>query len=182
MKTFLYYICFLIVGFIIGYFVGCSNNSKLDIITAEKIETKIDTVEKIVNVKIPVPITKYIYQTDSITNYCIDSFFVDVIHRIENEDSIPVNVYQDSISDPDYKLKYNIETIGFLNSFKYDLNVYSKTELVTRTKLKKPNWMISGAVSNELNWKIGAGFKGWTIEGEFDRNFNQLFIGKQFTF
>ncbi len=177
MKIYINIACILI-GFAIGYFSGCG--SKLDIIETEKVVTKIDTVRETVEVKVPEYRTRYIEITDTLELERIDSIFTDVIHGIEDGDSIPVNVYSDSISDPRYKLKYNISTIGFLNSFNYELETYNDTKVIY--KKVNPKWSVSGAVSNELNWKLGLGYQGWQVEGVLGKNRRELFIGKQFNF
>ncbi len=178
MKNFLYYLGFLIVGFLIGYFSKCNLN--FDLLHTEKIITKIDTIEKIVQIKVVSPEEKFVYLSDTVERIRIDSYFTEIIHTIENNDSILVNSYSDSISDPDYKLKYNIETIGFLHNFDYKLDIYRKTEIIDKTK--KPKWMISGAISNRGNFKAGVGYRGWTVEAELDDRLQQVYFGKQYNF
>lgn len=178
MKNFLYYLGFAIVGFLIGYPLGC--NRKIQSIEKETIVTKFDTIREIVEVKIPDPKVKYVFLTDSIFTHQIDSVFAEVTHAVEDGGPIPTNNYQDSISTEDYKLKYDIQTIGFLTDFNYNLDIYRKTEV--ETKFKKPKWIITSGISNKGNFKFGGGYRGWTVEAELKENFNQIFFGYQYQF
>ena len=88
---------------------------------------------------------------------------------------IPVNCYSDSIDFERGKLKYNIETVGFLSKF----------EPVVELKPDKIfHWSGVVGVSDKLNLKTGIGYDGWLAEIEFNKKmkFNQLYISKQFKF
>ena len=179
LKTIFQNICFLIVGLILGWILGC-NQREVKIQKEEKILIKYDTIQKTTVVEIPKPEVKYLVVTDSFFNLITDTCFIEKV--VSRGDSVRINVYKDSILDQDYALNYEISTFGQLLDFKYDLDLYSKTETIIKTQKIKPKWMISGSISNRLNYKLGLGYKGWTIEGEFKKNLNQIYIGKQFNF
>lgn len=178
MKQVFQIILSLGIGILIGWVIGC--NGKIQTIEKEKVIVKIDTIREQVQVKIPEYRTKYVEITNVIFKEKIDSFFTEVIHRNEDDNLIPVNNYQDSISTEGYKLKYNVDVIGFMTDFKYDLSIYKKTEVIT--KFKPTKWMIGGAFSSNANFKLGAGYKGWTLEADFQKRLNQVWLGKQFNF
>jgi len=176
MKQVFQIILSLGIGILIGYFIGC--DGKVKAVEKEKIIIKIDTFVQTVQVKVPVPITRYITETDSIFKFITDSIYLD--RYVDKDEPIPVNQYQDSISTEDYKLKYDIATIGQLLDFKYDLSIYKKTETIT--KFKPTKWTVSSAISTRGNFKVGLGYKGWIAEVEFQKQLNQVWLGKQFNF
>lgn len=179
MKTFVQNILFLITGLIVGYFVGCGQRVR----TIEKntVVTKYDTVTSHVEVKIPESRTKYIFLTDTIEITKIDSALTKIVHDIEDGGPIPVNEYQDTITTEDYQLRYTIGTIGILKNFNYDVDVYRQTQVLTQ--VKKPKWTVGLGLSNQLHYKVGAGYRGWMVESEFRKDkFNSIWLGKQFNF
>jgi hypothetical protein len=174
MKQVFQIILSLGIGILIGWVIGC--NQKVRTIEKEKIVTKIDTIREEVQVKIPIHVTKYVTREDSIFKFITDSIYLD--RYVDKDEPIPVNEYQDSILTKDYKLKYDISTVGQLLDFKYDLSLFKETPIKPRVK----NWMVSGSVSDKLNFKLGFGYKGWNVEGVLGKNNRELFAGKQFNF
>ncbi len=166
------------LGYLLFYLNRCdSNKGDKPIVLPSPL---VDTIVHTVKVDVPKYATKYVTRTDSIYVTVFDS-----IERWTNVyiiDTIPIaiNQYKDSIKTEEYKFNYTIETLGHLIHFDPKFTVYEKRPVVIQTP--KPKWMISGAVSQNATFKLGIGYKGIIIEGEFDKNFKQLFIGKQFVF
>lgn len=150
---------------------------KYDLIETEK--RIFDTIYVKVDKIIPKP--TIVYKT--LSEFRIDS--IDKIQFVEvglDTSHIPVNHYEDSLKTDKYKLKWSAETFGYLTSMVPELEIYEDS-LVIEPIIKHPKWTISTGISNRLNYKIGAGYKGWILEAEFNKlNFNQIYITKQFTF
>lgn len=172
-------ILFLIVGLIIGYCVGC-NKQNVNVEKIVETKIKIDTFVK----EIKVDVTKikhdvvYISLMDTLLQQVplTDTVYVpDFSH-----DSIPINVYTGTEETNEFKLEYEVKTLGQMLSFKPTVTTFQKT--VTEIKKVQPKWMISGAISNNLNYKLGFGYRGWTVEGVLGKNNRELYIGKQFNF
>jgi len=176
MKQVFQIILSLGIGILIGYFIGCNGKKTVE---KETIVTRYDTIYEQVQVKIPIHVTKYVTETDSIFKFITDSVYLE--RYVDKDEPIPVNEYQDSITTKDYQLKYDISTVGQLLDFKYNLNIFRETEiLVTKPKVK--NWMVSGAFSSNANLQVGLGYKGWFTQVEFQKELNQVWLGKQFKF
>ena len=75
---------------------------------------------------------------------------------------------------------YNIQTLGSLLDFDYNLSFYPQVYIKKEYINKK--WLGSVGISDKLNYKLGIGYKGWVVESEFDKRsrFNQLYLTKQF--
>ncbi len=175
-KNITYSVIFLLVGVLIGLAGHCAYQPKES--PTEVISVRTDTIIERVEVKVPVPITKYVFQTDSIFTQITDSVYLE--YYVDRDEPIPVRVYQDSIQNLDYKFNYNISTVGQLLDFKYDLAVFPKTEVVVVTK--RPKWIVTSGISNKGNFKFGGGYKGWVIEAELNTNLNQVFFGYHYQF
>lgn len=176
MKTVFQIILSLGIGILIGYFLGC--NGKIKEITKEKVVIKTDTLIKEVKIWIPEKKVVYLSKTDTLLSKVTDSVFIKIIE--EQPGLISTNVYLDTITDEKFNFEYEIQTFGELLSFKPKITIYPETETITR--FIKPKWTISGGISNRLNYKLGLGFKGWIVEGEFKNNFQQVYLTKQFNF
>lgn len=176
MKQVFQIILSLGIGILIGYFIGC--NSKIKTVEKQIYVTRYDTIREEVQVKVPVPITKYVTETDSIFKLITDSVYLD--RYVDKDEPIPVNQYQDSIMTKDYQLKYDISTVGQLLDFKYNLSLFKETETPIKPRIK--NWMASGAFSSNANFQVGFGYKGWFTQVEFQKKLNQVWLGKQFNF
>lgn len=179
-KNILYSVIFLFIGTFLGWIGHCTYSTKESPVETNVVRT--DTVVREVFVKVPVPKQEYVYLTDTIEKMHLDSVFIDIIHRVEDDNLVPTNVYCDSIMDSNFKLNYEIQTIGELLSFKPKVSVFQKTIIETRPIKIKPKWTISSAISNKGNFKVGLGYKGWVVETELKDNFNQIFFGYQYQF
>lgn len=151
--------------------LGCNSKpNPIQIIETEKIVY--DTVT------IPIPKTKYLYKHDTILRTIRDSFLREIVRNtpVDSLVPIPLNEYIDSIKNSDYVLKYKVQTFGEMVGFDYSLS------FIPRVPQKAKSWMVGVAVSDRLNYKCGVGYKGWTVESEFNKNltFNQVYFGKQF--
>lgn len=175
-KNISYSVVFLLVGLLIGWVGHCAYSPKES--PTEVISVRTDTIREWVEVKVPVPVTKYVFRTDSIFSRITDSVYLE--YYVDRDEPIPVHVYQDSIQNLDYKFKYDISTCGQLLDFKYDLSIYPKTEVVVVKS--RPKWVIISGISNKGNFKFGGGYKGWTVEAELNTNLNQVFFGYQYQF
>lgn len=89
-----------------------------------------------------------------------------------------INEYRDSINTDDFNLKYQIKTLGTLVEFSPTIEVFPNT--ITVPIKKNPKFSIGLGVSNRLNYKVGFGYRGWMLEGEFKKGFNQVYLTKQF--
>lgn len=177
MKQVFQIILSLGIGLLIGYFIGC--NGKVKTVEKEVYVTRYDTIREEVQVKVFTPITRYVTETDSIFSRITDSLYID--RYVDKDEPIPINEYQDSVTTKDYQLKYDISTVGQLLDFKYNLSLFRETEiLVTKPRVK--NWMVSGAFSSNANLQVGLGYKGWFTQVEFQKELNQVWLGKQFNF
>lgn len=110
----------------------------------------------------------------------VDSFFIDTT-------SIPINHYEDSVKTKDYEIVWKAETFGYLTSMVAEVTTFKDSvtvrDSVVNTVLKKPKWNVGLGISNQFNYKLGAGYKGWNIEAEFNGSkFNQIYLTKQFYF
>lgn len=155
------------------------------------VEHHTDTIVKIVEKEVPVPVTLY-KRVETIPQWVRDSLANTnwTIHSdtimIEDTVLIGLNYYEDSIRTEDYELKWKAETFGFLTSMIPEITTYNK--VIDRWQTKevpiKYNWTAGIGVSNELNIKGSFGYKGWMIEPEFSKEFkfNQLYLTKQFQF
>lgn len=176
-KQFLQNLLFLTFGLIIGYFIGC-NRGNVKFVNKTEVVTKIDTFVK----EIKVDVTKikhdvvYISKTDTLLKTLNDTLYVTEFLT----DSVPVNVYTGKEETNDFKLEYEVKTLGEMLSFKPTVTTYQKT--ITEFKKVQPKWSISGAISNNLNYKLGFGYRGWTVEGVLGKNNRELYISKQFNF
>ena len=174
-------IIYLIVGMGLGYLLfylnRCDNKSQQPVVETK---TVVDTFVYTVQVEIPKYKTKYITKTDSIYTTVFDSIQRWSNVYIHDTTKIEVNQYQDSVKTEDYRFDYTIETLGHLVYFDHKFTVYEKRPVII--KKPKPLWMVSGAVSQNANFKLGLGYKGVTVEGEFGKKFKQIYIGKQFIF
>ena len=175
-KQVLTNLLFLSIGLLIGYIAGC--NQKVKIITNDKVTTIVDTIVHTIDVKVPdiKKETVYISTTDTLVNLLTDTLYSNVFLK----DSIPINIYTGQVDSSDFRLEYEVKTIGELLSFKPIITTFPRTEVYYYKT--KPKWMISGAISNRLNYKLGVGYKGWMLESEFKKGLNQVYIGKQFIF
>lgn len=172
------YSLFLILGIIIGWFVCYTMkpiNNAVEVVTKQT-----DTLYQQVNVKVPVPypVVQYVSIKDSIFKNIKDTTYLK--YYVNVHDNIPVNVYNDSINTQNYKLKYNITTIGQMLEFNHSIMFTHNPEIIVKTV--KPKWIITGAISNKGNFKVGAGYKGWVVEAELKENFNQVFFGYHYQF
>lgn len=177
MKTVLINILYLICGIGIGYLLFTLN--KCEKVQTTETTIRVDTIIHEVQVTVPQYKTIYVNRTDTLLSVLYDSIISEYCIYLKDTTNVPVNEYQDSIKTDDYRFDYTIHTLGLLLDFKPKFTLYQKQ---TSQPYKKPNWMLSGAVSNELNWKVGAGYQGWTVEGVFRPKFKELYIGKQITF
>lgn len=166
------------MGILLGWVGHCSYKPKES--PVEVISVRTDTIVNVVEVKVPVPEQIYVTITDSILQYVTNERLVQIY--TDTSGKVQTNMYIDSISDTDYKLKYQIQTLGELLSFSPELEIYKKTETVVRNKYLRPKWMVGGAFSSNANFKVGLGYKGWTVETEFRNKINQVWLGKQFNF
>ena len=170
-----------VFGVLFGWFIGCNQVPTQE--TVEKIKTKIirDTVEVVV--KSPTKV-KYITRSeiDSILLETHDTTWSNLVVYLPDSVKIPVNTYSDTIRRNDYELTYNIQTAGSLLDFDYNLGFYP--QVYVKHEITSKKWVVSTGVSDKLNYKIGAGYRGWVIESEFNKrlNFNQLYLTKQFYF
>lgn len=168
---------FLTFGLIIGYFVSC-NGKNVKFVNKTEVITKIDTFVK----EIKVDVTKikhdvvYISKTDTLLKTLNDTLYITEFLT----DSVPVNVYTGKEETNDFKLEYEVKTLGEMLSFKPTITTYQKT--ITEFKKIRPKWSISGAISNRGNFKVGVGYKGWISEIELNNNLNQVFVGYQYHF
>jgi len=173
-------IIYLVVGIGLGYLLfylnRCGKTDTPTVIT----KTVVDTIVHTVEVEIPKYRTKYVTRTDSVYSTVFDSIEKWTNVYIPDTTQVAINQYQDSIKTEDYRFDYTIETFGHLLYFDPKFTVYEKRPVIIQRP--KPKWMISGAVSQNANFKLGLGFKGVTVEGEFGKKFKQLYIGKQFVF
>lgn len=168
---------FLTVGLIVGYFVGCSGKN-VNVVNDTKVVIEIDTFVHEVEVPIVKKETEYITINNTLLETTTDTLYVSLFPP----DSIPVNVYKDTLNTNDYSFIYEAKTLGELLSLKSTITTYNKTETIYEPLYKYPKWMISGAISNRGNYKVGLGYKGWTVEAELNNNLNQVFFGYQYKF
>ena len=174
MKINSFSIITFVVGILIGWILGCNSKpNPIQIIETEKIVY--DTVT------VPVPQTKYFYKNDTILKVIRDSFLREIVRNVPEDSLVPIpfNEYIDSIKSSDYVLKYKVQTFGEMVGFNYSLSFIPRAYIVPQ---KAKSWMVGVAVSDRLNYKCGVGYKGWTVETEFNKNltFNQVYFGKQF--
>lgn len=181
-KSTLTNVLYLLIGVGLGYLLfylnRCDNNKGGEPVVVTK--TVVDTVVYTVKVDVPKYVTKYVTKTDSAYITVIDSIEKWANVYIPDTTHIPINQYRDSIKTDEYKFDYTIETWGHLVYFDPKFTIYQKRPVIIQTP--KPKWMVSGAVSQNATFKLGLGYKGITVEGEFNKKFKQLFIGKQFVF
>jgi hypothetical protein len=171
----------LLVGVGLGYLLFYLNKcDSTTVVTKVETKTVVDTVSYTVKVEVPKYRTKYVTRTDSAYVVVFDSIEKWSNVYIPDTTKIPVNEYQDSVKTDDYRFDYTIETLGQLIHFDPRFTVYEKKPVVIERP--KPRWMVSGAVSQNATFKLGFGYKGVTLEGEFGKKFKQLYIGKQFVF
>jgi len=170
-------ILFLAVGIAIGYFSGC--NAGVKTVTERINNIVVDTL--LVPIKVKVPITKvkteYVWQTDTITERLTDSCFIEVVKN--NPMEIPINVYSDTIETDEYTFGYYVGTVGEMMEF------YPEIRCKPLVRILEPpakNWTASFGVSSKLNCKVGLGYKGWMLEGDFRERLNHVYISKQFHF
>ena len=173
------YIIIFVLGVLFGWFLGCNHNPTQE--TIEKIKTEIvyDTVQ--VKVQLPTK-TKYItrVETDSILLERHDTIWQNLVVYLPDSVKIPINTYIDTIHRKDYELVYNIQTLGSLLDFDYNLSFYPQVYIKKEYINKK--WLGSVGISDKLNYKLGVGYKGWVVESEFNKrlNFNEIYLTKQF--
>lgn len=174
-------IIYLIVGIGLGYLLfylnRCDNKSQQPVVETK---TVVDTFVYTVRVEVPKYRTKYITRTDSIYTTVFDSIEIWSNIYVQDTAKVAINQYQDSVKTDDYRFDYTIETLGYLLKVEPKFTAYEKRPIII--KKPKPLWMISGAVSQNASFKLGFGYSGIIVEGEFGRKFKQLYIGKQFTF
>lgn len=138
-------------------------------------------------VLVPVPVVTEKIKIDSIIRekftdiYHVDKFYVDTSLNMV------INKYSDTVETLDYKMKYNIETLGYLTNFENEVIVTKDSTVNTITKMIKPKFCVQAGMSNLFHPKFGVGYKGWMLELEFNPinqkpKFQQFFITKQFTF
>tara|TARA_R110000868_G_scaffold320909_17_gene581967 strand:+ start:1112 stop:1660 length:549 start_codon:yes stop_codon:yes gene_type:complete len=166
------------LGYLLFYLNRCDSNKKVEPLVVTK--TVVDTVVYTIKVEVPKYQTKYITRTDSAYVTVIDSIEKWTNVYIPDTTHIPINQYRDSIITDEYEFDYTIETFGHLIKFDPKFTVYEKRPVIIQNP--KPKWMISGAMSQNATFKLGLGYKGVVVEGEFNKKFKQLFIGKQFVF
>lgn len=174
-KTIIQNIVFLLIGVLIGNLTQCSDSKP------QLVEQKIivhDTVIKNVQVRIPEKKIVYLSKTDTIFKTLKDSFYIKLVE--ESPDLVSTNVYIDSLVNADYKLNYEIQTVGELLSFNPQMILFRRNEITIKPKVK--NWMASGAFSSNANFQVGLGYKGWFTQVEFQKKLNQVWLGKQFNF
>ena len=167
----------MIVAFLICYY-QCSPKKSIEYVDRIRIDTLF--VDRIPDPKViykpkkeiftiidSVEIVKYLTLLDSVWLY--DTMYAD----------IPINRYNDSIIKDDIRLDYEIETLGFLTAFRPIITSKFKCP-----EFKDKNISIQFGVGNKLDWKVGGGYKGWLIDGQFnkDGNFDQIYLTKQFRF
>jgi hypothetical protein len=182
MKNVLTNVFCLLIGVGIGYLLFYLNRFGSNKEDAPVVVTKtvVDTMVYTIKVDVPKYVTKYVTRTDSAYVTVFDSIDKWTNVYIPDTTPVPINQYRDSIKTDDYRFDYCIETFGHLIYFDPKFTVYEKRPVVVQ--IPKPKWMVSGAVSQNATFKLGLGYKGVTLEGEFDSKFKQLFIGKQFVF
>jgi hypothetical protein len=189
-QTLFSHLLTMIIGFLLALLTMSEcHTPKIKYITTVEYKFR-DTL--IVEKEVPVPITKWItkveYQKLVDSLYTVDTLISYYpIYKDQIPDSIPVNVYQDSIITPDSKLKWTAETLGYLKSFKPELTINRKIDSIFVQPLK-PRFSVGVGMSNKLNLKVSLGYKGWMFEPVFALNpkntiqQNQLFITKQWFF
>jgi hypothetical protein len=175
-KNITYSVVFLIVGLLIGWVGHCAYRPKES--PTEIISVRTDTIVKEVVVKVHDRKVIYISKTDTllkniinerlITEYCTDTV----------QGLIATNVYSDTITDSDFSLEYQIQTLGELIRFDPKLTIYPKPQ----PKCRKPKWIVTSGISNKGNFKFGGGYKGWVVEAEMNNNLNQVFFGYHYQF
>lgn len=204
-KIYPYFITFL-AGFLCClYFTkwGCVEPKIKEIDTGGWIQHHYETIHDTILQDVPKPIV--IYKTrkeikvagDTIWTYVpyvsgkLDTFDLDVpedsLVVYQDTSLIPINYYEDSIKTKDYELKWKAETFGFLTSMVPEVTVFKDSMSIDTNYIKRlvkqPKWTIQAGISNRLNYKVGAGYKGWLIESEFHNlKFNQVYLTKQFQF
>lgn len=180
MKNIITNIVYLLVGISLGYLVFALNRCEDANPEEQKVEVRVDTVVHEVVVEIPKYTTKYVTRTDVKYETVFDSIEKWTNVYLPDTSKVAINKYQDSVKTEDYRLDYTIETLGHLVYFDPKFTVYEKRPVVITNP--KPKWMVSGAVSQNATFKLGLGYKGVTVEGEFNKKFKQIYIGKQFVF
>lgn len=182
------YLIALILGLALGLWLstrGCfSPTTEIQYVTTT--EYKIRDTFIIKEVPVYVPVVKTKTEIDSVLLerftevYHVDTTFIDTSYNMI------VNWYGDTIVDLDstFKMTYSLETLGYLTKFESEVIVTKDSVVTEVTKLIKPKFCVQAGLSNLLYPKIGAGYKGWILEAEFNNKlkFNQFFITKQFTF
>ena len=172
-------VLFLILGIFLGWIGSCVYNPIEK--PLERIVVKTDTLVNDVVVKVPEPRIIIKQRTDTLVKTITNERLVE-IYRVDTlgDNFIYANLYKDSIQGKDYKLNYEIETLGELLSFKPQITTYNRTETVFKTKPTK--WLVSGAISTRGNFKFGVGYKGWFVDTELSDGFEQIFVGYQYQF
>lgn len=180
----------LFISFAIGFAVclwltirGCFT-PKSEIQYVNTIEYKFRDTFILKEVPVYVPVVKTKTEIDSVLLekftevYHVDSTFIDTSYNMV------INTYGDTVVHSDYTMEYKIETLGYLTDFTTKIMTKRDSVVQTVTKLIKPKFCAQVGLSNLLQPKVGAGYKGWMLEAEFNNKlkFNQFFITKQFTF
>lgn len=170
---------YFLVGIGVGYLVFTLRKCE-PIQDKPIVVTKTDTIVNVVKVKVPKYKEIYVSRTDTLYSTVFDSIEKWSYITIPDSSTIQLNQYIDSVKTEDYRFDYQIMTLGDLIRFDPKFTIYQKTKNVT-TKTY-PKWMVSGALSTRGHFKVGVGYKGWTIETELSDGFEQIYFGKQYNF
>jgi hypothetical protein len=175
-KNIAYSVVFLLVGLLVGWVGHCAYSSTES--PTEVISVRTDTIVQRIEVKVPERKVIYLSKTDTllknivnerlITEYCTDT----VTGLVET------SVYSDTVINNDFRFEYEIQTLGELIHFDPRLVIFPRP----CPKSSKPKWIITSAISNKGNFKVGGGYKGWVVEAELKENLNQVFFGYHYQF
>lgn len=172
-------VLFLIVGCFIGWGLHCIGKPKESVLETNVV--RFDTIVEEVYTKVPMKEQIYISKTDTLFRSIHDTTLIERFKTDTTSDLVLINSYKDSINSDNFKLEYEILTLGELIKFTPTITTFYSTPEPLVKKVK-PKWMISGAVSNKQNMKVGVGYRGITFETEFSNKFNQFFVGYQYQF
>ncbi len=181
----------LVLGFVIALFMMSKcNEPKVQIVETIQYKFK-DTL--IVEKEVPVPVVQYVTKREYIR--LLDSIHVtdtSIVYYPVDNDSIPLNHYEDSTSTDNIKLVWKADVLGYMVAFNSTITTERDTTItvnpLVRTIIKKPSFLVQVGMSNKLNLKMGLGYKGWIIEPVLCLNpknsiqQNQIFLTKQWSF
>jgi len=188
---------FALGGFLLCLYLTRSNcvqvPTKTEVIDNTWVEHHTDTVYSTIIKEVPKPVI--IYKTVQEIPETIQDSIIAMSKRFGKDtvytdtSQIALNYYQDSIITDDYQLTWTAETFGFLTSMVTNVDVFKDSTVTTVTKtervteFRKPNFSLGAGISSRLNYKLSAGYKGWMVEVELDKQkFNQIYLTKIFHF